>query len=467
MNYNTETISAIAEQVSSLLKMTLEQQQAQNESGSMNIAAVEMEMRKLLREVGAQALSQFLSSGSGTPVAELACECGGTLRYQRKRAAVITSVFGKVRYARAYYAGCVCGEGKAPVDEAYGLEPGAMSSGLAALMGLAGIEFGFEQSCAWLERFLLFEVSENSVRAETHTLGQLQTQREALTCQHSQDAAQLQARSREPTPGVTRLYGSLDAAKVRIEPRPRAGQKVEAQEDWRDMKVGCWYEAEPVPAAQRSTRQHDKYAREQAVFRAKQMHYYCDICDAERFGSLLWGTGYAHHAEVVPELVFVCDGAAWIWNLVAFYYPQAIQIVDWYHAKDRLQRVAQAAFSAPDERHAWLEQTTTDLWEGRVESVCAACQHIAARCHEAQQAYTYFSHNAARMRYDQFRAADYLIGSGTVESACKQIVTQRLKRPGAQWSLEGAVRTAKARAAWLSGEWDLLCAQRAALPLAV
>ena len=72
------------------------------------------------------------------------------------------------------------------------------------------------------------------------------------------------------------------------------------------------------------------------------------------------------------------------------------------------------------------------------------------------------------MKYDQFRAAGYLMGSGTVESGCKQIVTQCLKQPGAQWEVEGAVQTAKARAAWLiNGEGDAVCAQRAALPLAV
>ena len=70
------------------------------------------------------------------------------------------------------------------------------------------------------------------------------------------------------------------------------------------------------------------------------------------------------------------------------------------------------------------------------------------------------------MRYDSFRAQGYLIGSGTIESGCKQIVTQRLKRSGAQWIVEGAVRTAKARAAWLSGNWHTLCQKRARLPLA-
>jgi len=44
----------------------------------------------------------------------------------------------------------------------------------------------------------------------------------------------------------------------------------------------------------------------------------------------------------------------------------------------------------------------------------------------------------------------YAIGSGTVESACKQIATARLKIAGARWTVEGAVATAKARAAWLA-----------------
>jgi hypothetical protein len=71
------------------------------------------------------------------------------------------------------------------------------------------------------------------------------------------------------------------------------------------------------------------------------------------------------------------------------------------------------------------------------------------------------------MRYDLFRAQGYLIGSGTIESGCKQIVTQRLKRPGAQWIVQGAVLTAKARTAWLSGTWHTLCQKRPSLPLTV
>lgn len=59
------------------------------------------------------------------------------------RGATVIRVFGKVHYQCAYYAGCNCGQGKAPLDEQYGLEPGAVTAGLAALWALAGIEFSY------------------------------------------------------------------------------------------------------------------------------------------------------------------------------------------------------------------------------------------------------------------------------------------------------------------------------------
>ena len=48
----------------------------------------------------------------------------------------MTSVFGRITYERAYYAGCECGKGRASVDEQFGLVPGAVTAGLAALLGL-------------------------------------------------------------------------------------------------------------------------------------------------------------------------------------------------------------------------------------------------------------------------------------------------------------------------------------------
>jgi len=462
MKYNIEKINEIGKMLAEVIEDGI-QTEGQAE---VLIGDVEMGLRESLREIGRSALKCFLENAEGELEAELECACGGKLKYQRRREATLWSVFDKVVYQRAYYAGCACGKGHAPVDRRYGIEPGKVTAGLAHLIALSGIHKAFEDGRKWLKEFLLFEVSENTVRAETQKMGELQRQTDTELVKETQDESGLQKRERSQPPAPNILYGSIDAAKVRIEPRDEKEKAVENRETWRDLKAGCWYEGEFVPHRQRSVRQKDKAQREGVVLRAKNQQYFCDIERAEEFGKLLWATGCAVGADRARILVFICDGAVWIWNLIDHYFPNAIHIVDWYHAVDRLKRIAEEAFSNLDERQAWLEKNTEDLWQGSVEAVIEACQLLERKSNLAKQSLLYYGNNMERMRYAHFRAAGYLIGSGVIESGCKQIVTQRLKLPGAQWNVEGAVLTAKARAAWMSGNWQKLVSARSLLPLA-
>jgi len=182
--------------------------------------------------------------------------------------------------------------------------------------------------------------------------------------------------------------------------------------------------------------------------------------EASAFGELVWATGLHHRVDQARELVFVCDAAAWIWKIVERYFPDAIQIIDWYHACQRLHAVAETltAYSA-QERLSWLEQIKASLWEGEVQVVIQTLQNLTkdhSQCEILQSTITYYENNQAQMDYARFRQQGYFIGSGTVESACKQIVSFRLKRPGARWTNDGASAVAKARAAWLSHQWDAL-----------
>jgi hypothetical protein len=462
MKYNIEKINEIGKMLAEVVADAIKTEG----QAEVRIGDVEMALRESLQEIGRNALKSFLENADGEVEAEMECSCGGQLKYQRRREATIWSVFDKVVYQRAYYAGCACGKGQAPVDKRYGIEPGKVTAGLAHLIALSGIHKAFEEGRKWLEEFLLFAVSENTVRAETQKMGELQRQADTKLVKATQDEAGLQKRERSQPPTPDILYGSIDAAKVRIEPRDEKEKAVANRETWRDLKAGCWYEGEIVPSRQQSVRQKDKAQREGVVLRAKNQQYFCDIEKAEEFGKLLWATGCAVGADRARTLVFICDGAVWIWNLIVRYFPNAVQIVDWYHAVDRLKRIAEEAFSKMEERQAWLEQSTEDLWQGRVEAVIEACQRLTKKSSLAKQSLLYYANNLERMRYAHFRAAGYLIGSGVIESGCKQIVTQRLKLPGAQWNVEGAVLVAKARTAWMSGNWKKLLSARSLLPLA-
>jgi hypothetical protein len=376
--------------------------------------------------------------------------------YVQARGETILSVFGRVRYRRSYHVCEPCHAGVSPLDRHMGIEAGQVTAGLAELLALAGVEISFEEGTRWLERYLLFQVSDNTLRKETERFGELQKVQEAEWIKNSQDEKWLQQRQRELGKQPGRLYGSLDGVMA-----PLVGE-------WRELKNIAWYRVEPIRSYQKRCR-HAKRVGEQNHLQAQNITYHCDIQTPEQFGDLFWASACQRKADLYEELVFVCDGAVWIWKMIEKHFPHAVQIVDWYHASEYLPPIAEAAFGCGTQRYQhWLENARALLWEGRMADLILACQQldsIALAKQVVHQAVTYFTNNQKRMDYARFRQKGYFIGSGTVESGGKQISGLRLKRAGARWTESGAVATAKARAAWLSGQWDILASKRTALPL--
>jgi hypothetical protein len=455
MEFTTEELAPIAEQMARLNIKKV------GKGKNRQIMVLEEGLRQGMKELGGMVLGRILSQADRELARELPCQCGGTLHYQRRREAKIESLFGWTPYERSYYAECKCGKGKSPLDEEFGLEPGEITPGLAKLLALAGSGVAFGESTGWIKEFLLLEISENSIRKETQGFGQFRVDYEEKLKEQCQDEAYLQERLRRETERPEQLYGSLDGAHVRIE-------DPNEDENWREVKTGCWYRVEPVRSNQQTKRHRKKEAIGHQALRAKDQQYYCDIQEVDDFEPLFWTTGCRANADLAKELVFLGDGAKWIWRLVETHYPNAVQIVDWHHAEEHLEDVAKDAFSEGEKRNTWLEDTRTALWWGDTAFVIRACEALAHRSEEAAAALTYFRNNQNRMQYDRFREQGYMIGSGTIESACKQIVSHRLRCSGAQWTVEGARLTAKARAAWLShnDDWETLCSMRAGLPLA-
>ncbi len=146
-----------------------------------------------------------------------------------------------------------------------------------------------------------------------------------------------------------------------------------------------------------------------------------------------------------------------------------MQILDWFHAIGYLLPVAKAAFSTEEAQDAWVKQAKQALWDGRVDEVILGCLDLARTEDSSDPAFVaarYYDHNRERMDYPAYRRQGYQIGSGTVESAAKQIGTMRMKVAGAIWNEDSARKVAKARAAFLSNQWDELANYRA-LPIAV
>ena len=454
MDFNTELVKEGVREIATLVSDLVLQCVSQKEG--VGLDQVEQGMRQLLQQIGQEALGQVLTKSDKREPA-IRCRCGHEAKYRCRRNGMVITVFGRVHYKRSYYICEHCQQGEKPLDKQWQIAPGEMSQGLKSLLALMGIQTSFDEATKLAKEFLLLDISDNSIRQATYWVGQKQQAREEKWIQLTDWHHYMNAPNRAQTKPPRRLYGSID------------GVIVPTQAKWRELKTICWYEVTPHSPRQWPSRFKTRLGELEGL-KATNIRYHCDIQEADSFSQLVWATGCHYLADQAQELVFVCDGASWIWRLIEDNFPQAVQILDWYHAVQYLTPIAQALSADETVQQDWLTKMKTQLWQSQTQAVIDCCLDLAEQTNlrePATRAATYFQNNLSRMNYAYFRQQGYLIGSGTVESGCKQIGTMRLKRSGARWLENGARFVAKARTAWLSGQWHDVVQGRDALPFAI
>ena len=188
--------------------------------------------------------------------------------------------------------------------------------------------------------------------------------------------------------------------------------------------------------------------------------YRAVLGDKESFATALKVELARRRVQDASKITTVNDGADWIWDLVQRYLPtRRVEVLDWPHALQNLAKAANAAFGEGSEAaHTWLDQRKTDLWNGERMQVDIALHNLPRRYKERGQAIRqvigYIDGHWPRLRYADFRAKDRPIGSGTVESAAKNVVAWRMKRGGQSWSREGATRMLAALGEVHSKRWS-------------
>jgi hypothetical protein len=188
--------------------------------------------------------------------------------------------------------------------------------------------------------------------------------------------------------------------------------------------------------------------------------YRAVLGDKETFASALKVELVRRRVKDADEITTVNDGADWIWDLVQRYLPtRRVEVLDWPHALQNLAKAATAAFGEGSEAaRRWLDQRETDLWNGARMQVDIALHNLPRRYKERGQAIrqviSYIDAHWPRLCYAEFRAEDRPIGSGTVESAAKNVVAWRMKRGGQSWSREGATRMLAALGEVHSKRWS-------------
>jgi hypothetical protein len=164
-------------------------------------------------------------------------------------------------------------------------------------------------------------------------------------------------------------------------------------------------------------------------------------------------------------VIFLSDGERALQDRQGEYLPEdTVCILDLFHVLERLWKVAWCLFEEKAEKreaHRWVEERLKRLLEGRVDSVIRGMRYQATqrglkgqKRKTVEDAAGYFAGNRDRMKYDEYLAAGYPIGSGVVEGACRHLVKDRLERTGMRWLPSGAQAMLDLRATYLNGDWD-------------
>jgi hypothetical protein len=226
------------------------------------------------------------------------------------------------------------------------------------------------------------------------------------------------------------------------------------EEGWKEVKVGCVFEFE-TQAGYRRRRQE-----KEDLVKATHQTYTAYLGGPEEFSRLLSAEAERRGYDQALKRASVGDGAKWIWNLSGLCFPTSWEIVDWYHALDHLWEVSGLVYGEGSASgKGWVKGRENDLWLGQVPSVIKAIEALteglsAEAQEEVQSQAGYFRNNTRRMQYQEFREEGYPLGSGTVESGCKNLVTKRMKGPGMRWSRPGAQNMLALRAEYLSHRWN-------------
>jgi hypothetical protein len=258
-------------------------------------------------------------------------------------------------------------------------------------------------------------------------------------------------------PPVPILYIAIDGTGVPVVPSETIGRKGKQTEiaKTRESKLGAVFTQTTVDS------------KGHAVRDEASTTYVGAIETAEEFGPRIYAEAVRRGLNRAEQTVLLGDGAVWIRKIGEDHFPDAIQIVDLFHALEYLWDVGKLVHGPTGAATTqWFKHQKDELKEGDVKKVIATIKrlkpHNQSVREEIEKTLGYFETNTDRMKYAEWIKQGLFVGSGVIEAGCKMIVGQRLKQSGMRWTVKGANAIIALRCCQISGRWEEFWENRAA-----
>jgi hypothetical protein len=313
-----------------------------------------------------------------------------------------------------------------PLDDALQVDGSGYTQDLRDLALELGTLLPFAPAARLFAKATGARLSAATVRRWTETVGEL-----AVTLADEENAL-LQEHLPEPPETTSPLVLEADGAMVPL----LDGQWAEV----RLLVIG-----QPPPSAEPARH-------------LTELSYVARLSDADTFIQQVHRECHRRGVETAPAVAAVQDGAVWLQGLVDAYRPDAVRILDWPHASQRLTSITDHVFGEGTERSqraaARLRSWRWEEGPQRVLAVVACWQAIYPAC---SGDVAYLRERQAALHYPSFRQAGWPVGSGAVEGGHRLVMQARLKGPGMHWQRTHVNPLLALRELACNGRWDLGC----------
>ncbi len=186
----------------------------------------------------------------------------------------------------------------------------------------------------------------------------------------------------------------------------------------------------------------------------QNLHYTARITDCETMTHLCYPAFHQQGVDGAEAVAVVSDGSEWIQTLMDAHREDAVRILDAMHACQRFATISTTLFAEESVAKRWYTKYRQRLLDGRVEWILPRLHWWSQRFPAIGGDVLYLQKRQDMLRYPLFTAAQWPIGSGSVESGHRHIMQRRLKGPGMHWEIAHANALLSLRCLTANGQWE-------------
>jgi hypothetical protein len=296
-----------------------------------------------------------------------------------------------------------------PLDERLGLLPGGLTPFVHECLVRLAVWMPFQQAVNFLSDMMSVQVSKAQVVRQTEAAGG------AYVSVQNEQADRIEREAPQALPGSDKLVMSADGAMVPL----RKGE-------WAEVKTLAIGEVQPAVKKQ-----------EEWVVGTRCISYFSRLVNAEQFEHLTLVEMHRRGIEKSRQVAAVMDGADWLQSFVTYHRPDAVRILDFAHAGQRIGQIGQALLGeGTPEANQWSSQRLHQLKHEGPQEILVELRQLQQQHPQMEilaENLAYLEKREVQMRYPSFQEQGWPIGSGMVESGNKLVVEARLKGAGMHW----------------------------------